>query len=131
MPCFQYSFVSILNFWLFIIKKYHFLLKNFFYCIRIWASICVSYLIAFCWFFGKCFIFRCMMVHPKWVYEYDCGVIWLKHRGVWFMVFNATFNNISAISHWHALSHNIVSSTPPMSSIRPHNISGDRHRLHR
>ena len=62
-----------------------------------------------------------------------------------FMVFNATFNNISAISwlsallveetwgsgenhrpvasHWQTLSHNVVSST--------HNISGDRHWLHR
>ena len=44
---------------------------------------------------------------------------------VWFMVFNATFNNISVISrrsvvlveesgenHWQLLSHNVVSSTP-------------------
>jgi len=51
---------------------------------------------------------------------------------VWFMEFNATFNNISAISwqsillmeetgvprenqvasHWQTLSHNVVSSTP-------------------
>ena len=50
---------------------------------------------------------------------------------VWFMVFNATFNNISVISllsvlfvqetgenqrpvvsHWQVLSHNVVSSTP-------------------
>jgi hypothetical protein len=56
-------------------------------------------------------------------------VIWL----VWFMVFNATFTNISVIpwrsvllvetelpgenhryvaSHWQTLSHNVVSSTP-------------------
>jgi hypothetical protein len=65
------------------------------------------------------------------------------------MVFNATFNNISVISwwsvllmeengvpeenHWPAtshqqsLSHNVVSSTPHLSGIRTHNISGDRH----
>jgi len=65
------------------------------------------------------------------------------------MVFNATFNNISAISwrsvflveetgvsgvnyrpaasHWQTLSHNVVSS----SEIRTYNISGDRHWLHR
>ena len=56
------------------------------------------------------------------------------HGLVWFMVFNATFNNISVISwqsvllleesggpgekhwpvesHWQTLSHNAVSSTP-------------------
>ena len=55
------------------------------------------------------------------------------------MVFNATFNNISDIS-WRsailaeetgvsgkALSHNVVSSTPRLSGIRTHNVSGDMH----
>jgi len=68
------------------------------------------------------------------------------------MVFNATFNNISAISwrsvllveetgvpgenhrraanHWQTLSHIVVSRTPRLSGIRTHKISGDRHRLH-
>ena len=51
---------------------------------------------------------------------------------LWFMVFNATFNNISVIvaetgvlernhrpvaSHWQTLSHNVVSRTPPLSSL--------------
>jgi hypothetical protein len=62
------------------------------------------------------------------------------------MVFNATFNNISAKSwwsillveetrvpgenripvakHWPTLSHNIVSSTPRMTVVRTHNVSG-------
>ena len=59
------------------------------------------------------------------------------------MVFNATFNNISVIS-WRSvllvkettdlpqvtdnnLSNNVVLSTPLLSGIRNHNISGDRH----
>jgi hypothetical protein len=68
---------------------------------------------------------------------------------MWFMVFNATFNNISVISwgsvllveetrvpgenhrpaasHCQTLSHNVVSSTPRLSGIRTHNVSGDRH----
>ena len=69
------------------------------------------------------------------------------------MLFNATFNNISVISwrsvllveknrvprenhrpstsHWQTLSHNNVSSTPLMTWIRTHNISGHRHWLDR
>jgi hypothetical protein len=69
------------------------------------------------------------------------------------MVFNATFNNISVIwwwsallveetgvpaenhqsvtSHWQTSSHNVVLSTPHLSGIRTHNVSGDTHWLHR
>ena len=69
------------------------------------------------------------------------------------MVFNTTFNNISVISwwsvflveetrvprenhrpvanHWQTLSHNVVSNAPHRDGIRTHNISDDRHLLHR
>ena len=59
------------------------------------------------------------------------------------MVFNATFNNISAIS-WRSvllveeitdltkvtdklLLHNVVTSTPRMSEVGTHSVSGGRH----
>ena len=69
------------------------------------------------------------------------------------MAFNATFDNISVILwrsvllmeetgvpgenhrpvvyHWQTLSHNVVLSTTRLSGIWTHNISGDRHWLHK
>jgi hypothetical protein len=37
-----------------------------------------------------------------------------------------TFSMYTGI-HWQTLSHDVISSTPRLSSIRTHNISGDRH----
>ena len=59
------------------------------------------------------------------------------------MVFNATFNNVvllveetgvpgeshrPAASQSQTLSHNVASSTPHLSGVRIHNVSGDGHR---
>jgi hypothetical protein len=72
------------------------------------------------------------------------------YKGVMgFMVFKATFNNISVLSwrtislveeigvpaenqrpvtrHCQHLSHDVVSVTPRLSGVRTHNVSGDRH----
>ena len=67
----------------------------------------------------------------------------IKRVRVTVMVFSATFNNISVIS-WQSvllveeirvtdkLYHiNVVSSTPCLSEIHTHNVSDDRHLLHR
>jgi hypothetical protein len=70
-----------------------------------------------------------------WILHIYCGFnFYPVNGGLWFVVFNATFNNISAISwrfvllveetgvigenhrpvasHWQTLSHTVVSSTP-------------------
>ena len=75
----------------------------------------------------------------------------IKMFGLW--CFNATSNNIlpiswwsvflveetgvpwenhrPATSHWQTLSHIVVLSTPHLSGVWIHNVSGDRHWLHR
>jgi hypothetical protein len=40
-------------------------------------------------------------------------------------------NNRPAVSHWQTLSHDVVSCILRLSAVRPHNFSGDKHRLHR
>ena len=82
--------------------------------------------------------------HEDW-----CVIVpMILNTGLWFTMFNATFNNISVISwrsvllveepgdihrpaasHWQTLSHNVKHLAFSVS--RTHNISGDRHRLHR
>ena len=84
----------------------------------------------------------------------DCRIIATAPAGKRILsVFNATFNNISAISswsvllveetggpgknhrpvvsHWQTLSHNVVSSTPRLGGIRTHDVLGDIRWLHR
>jgi len=39
-------------------------------------------------------------------------------------------NHRPVASYWQTLSHDVVSSTPRLSGIRTHNVSGDMHWLH-
>ena len=39
-------------------------------------------------------------------------------------------NHRPTASHWQNLSHNVISSTPQLTGIRIHNVSGDMHWLH-
>jgi hypothetical protein len=111
------------------------------------------------WLFIVIFIYKYILticLHEKLINRYMCiksditytqnWVRELLKQGV--MVFNAFFNNISAISwrsdllvkktgvrwenhrpvasHWITLSHNVVSSTPRLSGIRTRNVISDR-----
>jgi hypothetical protein len=40
-------------------------------------------------------------------------------------------NHQPAASHLQTLFHNVVLNTPHLNRIQTHNVSGDRHRLHR
>jgi hypothetical protein len=40
-------------------------------------------------------------------------------------------NHQPVSSHWQTLWHNVVSRTPRLSGVRTHNISDDKHWLHR
>jgi hypothetical protein len=61
----------------------------------------------------------CLM--PLWT-------IFLLYRGVSFI---GGEKHWPAASHWQTLSHNVVSSTPRLIGIRTHNVSSDRHWMHR
>ena len=82
----------------------------------------------------------------SWMFQSLLILLYNRRVRVRVMVFKVTFNNISVISwqsvlmvketgenhqpassHWQTLSHNVVSSTPHLSGIQTHNVSGDRH----
>ena len=95
----------------------------------------------------------CLTKMSNWLHVKLLDVPWLSRFGLLFMVFNATFNNISVISwrsvllvgetgvpgenyrpvanHWQTLSHDVVSNTPRLGLVRTHNVSGDKYWLHR
>jgi hypothetical protein len=99
-----------------------------------WILTCLSYALTFS-----------VKLSTMWVIPYTWASISasinLCYTSLGYQVFNATFNNISVIlwrsvslveesgvtvaSHWQTLSHNVVSSTPRLSGIRTHNVSGE------
>jgi hypothetical protein len=98
-------------------------------------------------------LYRVHFAHERGANNFSDDRHWLQCIGLGFMVFNAIFNNISAIlwrsvllveetgvpgenhrpvaSYWQTLSRTVVSNTPRLSWVRTHNISGDRYCLHR
>jgi hypothetical protein len=51
---------------------------------------------------------------------------------VWFMIYYCfKYDHRPTISHWQTLSNDVVSSTPHLSVIRTHSVSGDKQWLHR
>jgi len=44
-----------------------------------------------------------------------------------FCFISPIINHQPVASHWQTLSHNVVLSTPCLSGIQTHNLSGDRH----
>ena len=123
--------------WNIIKKKY--ILRVFINVFQIWFN--VYLLTSYMTRFGL-WIFMSKITHDFWLCYGWSHHILSTHQSVirvWFMVFNATFNTISAISlrsvllvdesgvpwenrsaasHWQKLSHNVVSSTPRRSVIR-------------
>jgi len=51
----------------------------------------------------------------------------LYHGGQFYWWRKPELNHRATGSHWQTLSHNFVSSTPHLSGIRTHNVSGNRH----
>ena len=107
----------------------------------------------------SCYLIFSFLCRVYWSFSIDHCIVcpsiygfWLYNWFVVIMVFNATFTNVSVISwrsvlleeetgifgenhrpvasHWQILSHNVVSSTPRLSGIWTHNVSGDIHWLH-
>ena len=92
--------------------------------------------------YPKLFVYLILSLCERNELSIHIGIISIKVFFFWFMVFNATFNNISVISwrsvllveetgvpgenhrpvasHWQTLLHNVVSSTPRLSEIWTH-----------
>ena len=88
-----------------------------------------------CWCIHKNIVLRLLFVfHFILLGLAPLSTIFQLYRGGHFFLVKETGvpgeNHRPVASHWQTLSHNFVSSTPCLSGVWTHNVSGDNHWLH-